>query len=496
MKSLRLSVATAILLTGTHIYADNTPPKRILKPNNTETFNVQPISVVSSNFATLIEMLGQGEFYGRIRLNTFNHTWDTEVDGKYKDSWATAIGASLIYKTPYLNGFGVTAGLYTSSNPWHMDADDIAVIKTKDTFSRYNVANGKGWSMATLAQAYLEYKTTGLSIKGGRQMFESFLTASNDTKMIPNTFEGLTVETTLIPQTLFKAALLTKEKLRDHEGFSHLLAYGDDSTDPYTSWTENDDSAMHKGLTLSKLQAAGINDRLVVLEATNTSVENLTLLLNYTAVPELVSSATIDAAYAIPLSNGMTLTPGLRYLRQFDNGAGAIGGANLAMKTQGYKDPSSVDGGLFGAKIELAKGPWQIGLGYTDVFDEGDLIAPWRGFPTAGYTRMMGQTNWVANTKTAAIYGGYDFDKAGLVEGFSVKLGYAIQNFDDRKPGVQADSNAFTIDLMKGFKSMPNLYTKIRIGLIDGDTNTVAMDGTTKADPSYTDLRFEINYLF
>jgi hypothetical protein len=500
MKTLSLSIVAAILLSGTQTFAGL--PKRTLKPNNQETYNVKPVSVVSSNASSLLAMLGEGEFYGRLRLNTFSHDWGTQ-SASNQDNWATAIGVSLIYKTPYLNGFGATAGLYTSANPWHMDSADVKYLKAgKDLTSRYNVANGDGWSMATFAQAYLEYQSTGLSIKGGRQIVESFLTASNDTKMIPNTFEGISLETTRLPQTLFKAAYLTKEKLRDHETFHHLLAYGENTdTDPYGSWDENDDSAMHKGLTLSRLDANGIDDRLIVLEATNTSMENLTVLLNYTAVPELVSSATIDTAYAIPLSNGMTLTPGLRYLKQFDNGAGAIGGASLAAKitsndARGYTDPTSVNGGLFGAKMELAKGPWQLGVGYTKIADEGDLIAPWRGFPTAGYTRMMGQTNWIANTKTTAIYGGYDFGKAGLIEGFAVKLGYAMQNFDDAKPDAQADSNAFTIDFMKSFKSMPDLYTKIRMGFINGDPYTAPANAYTKADPSYQDLRFEINYLF
>ncbi len=491
MKALYLSIIASTLLLSTQAQAADNTPKRTLKANSTEVFNLMP-----GDADTLAEMFEKGEIYGRLRLNTFKHDWGTEVDGKYLNSWATALGASLIYKSAYLNGFGFTAGFYSSFNPWHMNIEDLAVIKTKDTFSRYKVATGNGWSMATLAQAYLEYKNEDLSLKAGRQIVESFLTASNDTKMIPNTFEGVTLETSLIPDTQFKAAYLTKEKLRDHENFSHLLAYGDDPTDPYASWTENDDGAMHKGLTLSKLNAAGIDDNLVILEAINTTIDNLTLLINYTAVPDLVSSATIDAAYAIPLSNGMILTPGLRYLRQFDNGAGAIGGANLADKTLGYDDPTSLDGGLFGVKLELAKGAWQIGLGYTDVFDEGDLIAPWRGFPTAGYTRMMGQYNWNANTKTMAVYGGYDFGKAGLIEGFQAKMGYAIQNFDDSKPGVQADSNALTIDLIKSYKSIPNLYTKIRMGFIHGDTDTIALDGNTKADPSYRDLRFEINYLF
>ena len=73
---------------------------------------------------------------------------------------------------------------------------------------------------------------------------------------------------------------------------------------------------------------------------------------------------------------------------------------------------------------------------------------------------------------------------------------YAIQDFDDDKPGVQADSNVLQLDLIKQFDSLPNFYAKLRMVRVKGDGNTIAMDGTKKLDPSYKDFRFELNYLF
>ncbi|MDQ1326413.1 MAG: hypothetical protein QG564_1538, partial [Campylobacterota bacterium] len=360
----------------------------------------------------------------------------------------------------------------------------------------YEVLHGGRFDLATFAQSYLEYKSGQLSIKAGRQIFESFLTASNDTKMIPNTFEGIALHSRDIPFLSVKAAYLTRQKLRDHESFHHLLAYGDDPTVPGANWDENDDSAMHQGLTLSKLQAEGIDDRLAVFEATYTPAPQLELMFNYTAVPQLIASATVNGIYRFDLANGINLVPSIRYMHQMDKGAGKIGGANLAANTIGYDDPNSLDGGLFGAKIDLVQGAWDVGLGYTRVWDEGDLIAPWRKFPTSGYTRLMGQYNIYAGTKTIAIDSKYDFGETGLASGLKVRAGYAIQNFDDTKPGVQADSNAFTIHLIKTYESIPNLSTKIGMGFVEGRDDTIAMDGSLKHDSSYRDLRFEINYLF
>ncbi|MDY0403403.1 OprD family outer membrane porin [Sulfurovum sp.] len=463
-----------------------TPPEmtHTLKPNMKVVYQQTPPPVDN-----LGDMLTRGEFYGRLR---FNHFWSDKGESHY----VTGAGGSLVYKSGYLNGFGFTAGLYTTQNPWHMDDEDAAIYKAgKDVLSRYDVLTQGKYGMSSLAQAYLEYKHANLDMQAGRVIYESFLTKSNDTKMIPNTFEGVALYSNALPDTQLQAAYLTKQKLRDHTKFHHLLAYGDAPGDPYAKYTENDDSAMHKGLTLSKLKADGIDDRLITVEAKNSSIDNLLLSFNYTGVPDLVSSAMIQADYTFTM-DGMTIKPALRYMKQFDDGAGEIGGANLNTKTFGYDDPDSLDGALFGAKVDLAQDAWKLRFGYTKIADEGDLIAPWRGFPTGGFSRAMAQYNWYANTKTYMVRADYDFDKAGVVSGLKAFMRYAVQDFDDYKPGVQSDSNVLTLDILKAFDALPGLYVKTRLAYVDGEDDTVAGDGSLKKDSSYNEFRFEINYLF
>ena len=55
---------------------------------------------------------------------------------------------------------------------------------------------------------------------------------------------------------------------------------------------------------------------------------------------------------------------------------------------------------LLGVRCDLALDNLQLRLAYTKVADKADIIAPWRGFPTAGFTRAMSQYNWYANTKS------------------------------------------------------------------------------------------------
>ena len=185
-------------------------------------------------------------------------------------------------------------------------------------------------------------------------------------------------------------------------------------------------------------------------------------------------------------------------MKQFDNGGGEVGGATLkgtlagsVGNSLGYKDASSLDSSIWMTRLVLKKGPLKAKVAYSAVEDAADIVAPWRGFPTGGYTRAMGQYNWYANTKTFDIEANYDFDKAGMIKGFSAMIRYAMQNFDALKQaaGVQADSNVIHMDFRENFKN--GLYAKLRVGLVNADARVGSID-----KDSYNEYRFELNYLF
>lgn len=503
MRQIKFVLILLVLLNTVYAEDDEYIKNHSLKCNMVHIFDELPEEVDS-----ISEMFSEGLFYWRLRFNSFAFKWDQEIqneDGSMKkaDHIAAAIGGSLIYKSAIFNGFSIGAGLYTSQMMGNLDNEDADLYKgSKGLFSRYDVLTDESSNLTSLAEAYLKYSYQDTAVKIGRQIVRSHLTKSNDTKMIPNTFEGATLRNYTIPDTSILLAYLTKQKLRDHSTFHHLLAVGDNPDDPEDKlavYTENDDSAMHFGLKLSELEARGIEDRLIIAEARNESIENLALMLNYTAVPELISSATIQADYKFDLGD-MYIIPGIRYMRQFDLGAGEIGGANLKEDIEGYSDPNSLDSELFGARIAFVEDGFKLRFGYTKVADQGDLVAPWRGFPTAGFTRSMAQYNWNANTESFMVQVDYEFES---FDEFKVISRFAVQNFDDTKTGVQADSNVFEVNFFKGLGENP-LYLKARFAHVMGDDNTVVQNvivngestDVTKADPSYSELRLEINYLF
>lgn len=494
---MRVYVWLCIFIIFTEIaYSTEDSPKHTIKCNMTHLYEDLPPAVDN-----ISEMFSQGIFYGRLRFNSFGFKWKDEID-QIKENHATAgIGGSMIYKSGTINGFGVSAGAYMTQGYGSFNNEEAYLYKGgSEVMSRYDLLTDGKQYITSLAQAYVEYTHEDTFVRAGRQIFVSFLTQSNDTKMIPNTFEGLTLESASIPKTRFKMAYFTKQKLRDHSSFHHLLAVGDDANDPYSTFSENDDSAMHYGLTLSQLQARGIEDRLIVVQAQNESIEYLTLKMNYTAVPELLSSAMIQVDYRVYLG-GWSVIPGMRVMQQFDNGAGAIGGANLKTLTQGYSDPDSLDATLYGARVDVVEDGFKLRFGYTSIADKGDIVAPWRGFPTGGFTRSMGQYNWHANTDTYMVQLDYDMDidvdyDYDFFSDLKIISRFAIQDFDDEKIGVQADSKVFTVNFLKGFGGTSDMYLKTRIAHVVGDSDTIAGNGLTKIDPSYDEIRFEINYLF
>ena len=486
-KIKKIIICTASLyLTSSLVQASESLNKRELKNNMTEVYNILPVNADNVN-----EFFTKGELYGRLRFNSFIFNWDKEIDGIRKDHYTIGLGGSLIYKSAYLNGFGFTLGGYTTQNPWHMDDEDVKYYKVgKGVLSRYKVATQGEYGLTSLAQAYIEYRTKNTSIRLGRQIFESRMTKSNDIKMIPNTFEGITLQNKFDTKYNLKAAFLTKQKLRDHTDFHHVFAY-DDGPGEYDKWRENDDTAMHKGITLSKLEAAGIDDRILLIELDNGTKEEIEWLFNYTAVPELFSSSTLDLEYKW-MYNSYQIGTAFRYMHQFDHGAGEMGGANLKTNTIGYKDPNSLEANLYGARLDIAKDNWKFRMGITHIEDKGDIISPWRAFPTGGFGHSLLQYNWYANTTSYLLESKYSFNHYNL----QTFLRYAVQDFDDKKPGVQADSNVLQLDLIKKFKCVPNLYGKVRMVDVTGDENTMALGGINKLDPSYREIRLELNYLF
>lgn len=495
-------ITFALLLSSWSFIASaaETKPKRELKNNMSEVYNTLPPSV-----DTIADVFTEGMLYGRLRMNAFNWDWKEPDNTTNKDNYAFGLGGSLLYKTAHLEGFSATAGVYYTDSPFsalRVDETDVNSVKAgKDTFSKNSVLNDGDWHILSLAQVYIQYEFDKTSLKAGRQIFESLLISANDTKMIPNTFEGVSFNTKEVPSTIIRGGYFYAQKSRDHTEFHDVITY---NTASNNTLENQDDSAAHKGLSYANFKAAGEDTQhaLVVADIKNKSLKDIQLDLTYTAVPHVFASVIGEINYIIKLPYDVAVTPGFRYMRQIDNGGGAIGGASLdghlaswnsSQSDNGYHDPKSLNSSLAMARLLLKKGPFIAQVAYSEVADEADIVAPWRGFPTGGYTRAMSQYNWYANTKTTSAEVFYDFSKYNILQGFSALVRYAAQDFDETKQllagGVQADSNVVHMDFRQHIS--PELTAKLRIGLVDAQKRESGEDLD-----SYNEYRFELNYLF
>ena len=482
MRIIPAVIVIFIIITVATSSEERSNIKQILKSDMTIQYKAVPKSVNS-----ISELFNQGIVYGRFRSNNFLYS------KKRGDEYIiSAIGGSLIYRSGYLNGFGFTTGFYTSNNLLNIgDVPFYKIKSAKDTFSRYKVSKSNSYSINTIGQLFLEYKRDRVDIKVGRFLFESLITRSNDSKMVPNAFEGVLFKSRKLQNTKLQVAYLRREKLRDHENFHHILAYGDSTSDPSNRWRENDDGSMNRGIGLSELKSRNIRDRMFVFDLKNSSLESGIVRFNYSTIPNLLSYSIFEFSHIFDL-NRITVAPSIKLMYQFDNGAGDFANANLKGDTRGYTQKESLDANLFASRLDFINKIFRFRLGYSRVADKADFITPWRAFPTGGYTRAMGQTNWYANTTTYMTR----FDLF-YIKNMRFTLKYALQNFDDRKVAVQSDSHLFTFDILKkNFLNLPNLYIKFRFANIQGRDNTISSDGVIKDDPSYSEARFELNYLF
>ena len=477
MKKILLASAASLL------FAAN----QVLLPNTKIVYKNPP------QVKRLSDMLSKAKVYARVRAHYIAWDWKRGVD-----NWGAAIGGSLIYKTAYYNGFGVTLGWYTAQNPWHFDRFN-RVKSPKDTFSRYRVAKKGDYGMSVVAQGFVEYKRDGIDIRYGRQLIDTMLVKANDSKMIPNAFEGISAAY-IWGYVRFYGAYLSKQKLRDKTFFHDVITFGKDENGDgklsgYEKWANNDDAGVNRALSYINLQRAGKKTKhhLLIGEVRYKDKKRL-LTLNATVIPTLFGLYAIEPKTKIDFSR-FTLIPTVRYIYQKDLGAKdlrriGVGVANLKGNTIGYKNPFSLDSWLLNARIDFKpkKSFWWARIAYSQVADKADIVDPWRGFPTGGYTRAMAQYNWYAGTKSYMGRVVVDWQKAGLVEGLWSSLRIEHEDFDDKKPGVQADCNAFNLDLFERVPGVKGLYVKLRLGA----TRSL---GSQKPDTSFNELRFEINYL-
>lgn len=515
----KLSIATALLL-GTAVFA-----------------------TAADDLASAFK---EGKLDGRIRMQYFNTDW-VDNDGwavpnkPNLDSEGMAIGGSLIYKTAPLYGISAGAGFYVTHGAGILTDDNNGITAgyaknttASDLFARGpGAATNFGAGYAVLAESYLQYDIENTKIKGGRFLMSNPWITPNDTKMIPIAIQGGQLISNDIANTTIQLDYADKIKERGMTYFGSMADTGDtpDAIKNYyrTNYTVN--MTTPTGALITDQPHYGQSDAppVVILGVKNKSIDSLEVQAWGMHWADIIDQGMLEANYAIEAGDAI-ITFGARYMQQFDRGAGAIitpkdgssiyatgavtataplGGVSK-VQLKGDND-NSVDTYMYALRAVTNYGPAKLLLAYSHTGSGGDLIAPWRGFPTYDYTRSMTITDWNANTK--AYKAQFDYDFNALASGLSAFISYSYYNRDPSKVGYQGatdryynngDTRQWNIDAMYKVPSVKGLDFKARYMIQDNEilaTNVVAGNTPTASegygnDTSNRELRLEANYRF
>ena len=496
----KLSLATAVIL-GTAIFA-------------------QAADDLASAFK-------EGKLDGRIRINSIstnwndNKDWDKTPAGAFTgnksdlDSQGTAVGGSLIYQTAPLYGISAGAGFYTTQSLGIFTDDDNGATSNhpknttaSDLFSRGpGTTTNFGTGYSVLAQSYLQYEIAKSKLKGGRFLMTNPWINPNDTKMIPLAVEGASLVSNDIANTMIQLDYADQVKERGMTYFGNMADTGDtpDAIKNYyrTHYT------IAGGSNGKHDTAPGV----AILGAKNKSINSLELQAWFMEWQDIVNEGMLEANYALPAGD-VILSFGARYMQQWDTGAGDIikpksGGIydTTAVKLKGDSN-NKVDTSLYALRAAATYGPAKLMLAYSHTDKGGDIIAPWRAFPTDGYTRSMTQTDWNANTKSYKAQ--LDYDLKQVSKGVSAMLSYSFYDRDITKVPYQActdryynngDTRQWNFDVKYDMPAVKGLELKVRtmwqqnqVYKLNG--TTTASQGLANNDTSNRELRLEANYKF
>jgi hypothetical protein len=226
-------------------------------------------SIPSSSFAvdSLIEAFSNGKVKGEIKSYYFDENYDS-ANSSDNSVWVN--GGSLNYVTDSFIGLKLGATLQTS-HVGSIDDDASKQVKFMDA------------SGSVLSEAYLDYKYSNTSFKGGRQFVSLPLINGSGSRLIKESFEGYFLTNKDISDTLISLGKVTKYQTR---------------TDSVTSGTN---AASFSNTEVNNGDVGGFNkigtDGAISLFIKNNSIKNLVFQAHYVDFIDQVKDLYVDATY-------------------------------------------------------------------------------------------------------------------------------------------------------------------------------------------------------
>jgi hypothetical protein len=358
-----------------------------------------------------------------------------QYDGSRSEAWA--LGGSLSLKSGYLaKRFGIGAVAYTSQ-PLHAPDERDGTSLLKPGQEGYTV----------LGQLYGEFKFTEKIFGAfGRKEYNTPYLNKNDSRMTPNTFEGVSVYGKAgaqegMPEWRFGGGYISKIKEKNSDAFV---------------WMSRD---------------AGANvDRGVYVAGANYEQKAFSIgAANYYS-PDIINIFYTEAKYALPLAGGKQVKLAAQFADQRSTGDNLLSGQEFSTSQ-------------WGVKADWNLGATLLTLAYTDTANGDAMRNPWSGYP--GYTSVQVQSFNRAGESAIMLRGAYDFSRHGA-EGLSA---YALWVRGDGVNAPAYNEDEFDLNLQWTPKggALRGLSFRLRYAQV------MQRGG---GDPNINDLRFIVNYDF
>lgn len=293
------------------------------------------------------DFFGKTQISGKIRLYDFTRNYSAPF---LPQQTAFALGGNMNILTPdlFFNGLKADADFYTAQSLGLNNSNPDLVDKTL------------GGPINVLGQVYLQYQYSDLwTMRAGRQLIDTPWINSSDSRMIPNSYEGITISYSPIKNILLQALKINKFKNRTANNFSDINLYNPEA----------------HGDFIKKIGDVR-NDGAIGIGASykNKSIDSALWYYQFYDFSKMIY---VDTEYNFSGLSNITPFVGLQALRETGDGKNDIRRyTNTSANATGY--------GLIGG---IKNNFFKLSLGYNNIiqknnaFKNGDIISPY----TAGY---------------------------------------------------------------------------------------------------------------
>lgn len=442
--------------------------------------------VSSVNAAEDLEtMFSEGKVSGQIREFSISRSYKKSVGTDYTRQ-ANAIGGHLKFETADYKGLSFGTAMYTT-NGFLNDTPKDDYTKVDQT-----LLGKDNNSYTILGEAYLQYKYSNTTFKGGRQKLDTPLAGSDDARMLPNLFEAYVLTNTDLENTTLVAAHVT----RFAQGtFGRVYDASANSANSILSATSGYSAVDTRNR---------VGDFVNMGEyAVGTSTNGVTAAAVIYTMNDYVKVQLWDY-YAYDILNAIYGQVDLKWNCLLSDNVHPFFSAQVINENEvGDKLIGKLDGtyaaGKFGASVEnftayiaysqTSKNSASDISGAGNIGQKSAIITPWGGMPA--YTQgMVTRHQFLAGTKASKIAASYNWKSFG--PDLKTVLYYTHFDMDNNNGYTYGNASESGFD----FIYKPAMVKNLNLRLRGNFTDDYYVANTTGNTVAWNEYRFIVNYNF